>query len=449
MRHNQENQITPREPFKLPAYDEVALVLQGGGALGSYQAGVYEGLEEAGVHPNWISGISIGALNTAIIAGNPPEKRTEALRGFWNTICQPADLLEHFGAWMPRAAGMHDMARKWSSLWAAGRALTEGQRGFFLPRLPVPVPGMGKRLPKEVSFYDTAALRATLLQFADFDRINDGDIRVSVGAVNVRTGNLVYFDNTKMRLEPEHFMASGALPPGFPAVEIDGEYYWDGGLVSNTPLTEVVSDPHHKDTLVFQVDLWSSSGVLPGDLLDVAERAKDIQYSSRTRAITAMLGSNQRHAQLIKELLKHVPEGLEKHHPLIREAQEVADGSAVNVVHLIYRNKAYEGHYKDYEFSIDTMGEHWQTGLDDIRASFEHPEWFAIPSHDSGFVTHDVHRPGGAPQKARLMGATKPVHRSRRRHKAGLAQPHPDAVVPNTAPLAEAPRETAQETAAR
>lgn len=228
MRENQEKQDTPRQLFKLPAYDEVALVLQGGGALGSYQAGVYEGLEEAGIHPNWISGISIGALNTAIIAGNPPGKRTEALRGFWNTICQPADMLGHLGAWMPRAFGMHDAARKWSSLWAAGRALTEGQRGFFSPRLSLPVPGLGKRLPKEVSFYDTSVLRATLLQFADFDRINDGDIRVSVGAVNVRTGNLVYFDNTQMRLAPEHFMASGALPPGFPAVEIDGEYYVSG-----------------------------------------------------------------------------------------------------------------------------------------------------------------------------------------------------------------------------
>ncbi|MBC8721363.1 patatin-like phospholipase family protein [Paraburkholderia sp. 31.1] len=449
MRQDQETSGTPRKTFKLPAYDEVALVLQGGGALGSYQAGVYEGLEEAGIHPDWISGISIGALNTAIIAGNAPGKRTEALHGFWNTICQPADMLGNLGAWLPRAAGMHDLSRKWSSCWAAGRALTEGQRGFFSPRLPVPIPGMGKRSPEEVSFYDTTALRATLLQFADFDRINDGDIRVSVGAVNVRTGNLVYFDNTQMRLSPEHFMASGALPPGFPAVEIDGEYYWDGGLVSNTPLTEVVSDPQHKDTLVFQVDLWSASGGLPGDMLDVSERAKDIQYSSRTRAITAMLGSTQRHAQLIKELLKHVPPGLEKQHPLIREAREVADGSTVNVVHLIYKNKAYEGHYKDYEFSIDTMSEHWQTGLDDIRASFEHPDWFAIPDHDSGFVTHDVHRPGGAPHATRLEGASKPAHYSRRRHKAGVAQPHLEVAAPKSAPLGETTKEAVQDATGR
>ncbi len=216
--------------------------------------------------------------------------------------------------------------------------------------------------------------------------------------MNVRTGNLVYFDNTKMRLEPEHFMASGALPPGFPAVEIDGEFYWDGGLVSNTPLTEIIRESQHKDTLVFQVDLWSARGTLPGDFLDVSERTKDIQYSSRTRAITDFVSHNQKHARLIKELLEHVPEKTRRSHPLLREAQKVADGGAVNVVHLIYKNKFFEGHYKDYEFSNDTMDEHWASGLEDIRRSFGHPEWFEVPSHDLGFVTHDVHRYEPAPQ---------------------------------------------------
>jgi NTE family protein len=299
---------------------------------------------------------------------------------------------------------MEDLSRKWASMWAAGRALTEGQPGFFSPRRPLPTPGLGKQTPDVVSYYDTAALKETLLKFADFDRINDGDIRVSVGAVNVQTGNLVYFDNTKMRLEPEHFMASGALPPGFPAVEIDGEYYWDGGLVSNTPLTEVLRDADHKDALVFQVDLWSASGNAPGDFLDVSERAKDIQYSSRTRAITNMLADRQKHARFIKALLAHVPADLLKSDPLFRLAEEAADGSAINVVHLIYKNKAYEGHYKDYEFSIDTMREHWESGLEDIRDSFSHREWFDVPTREQGFVTHDVHRrPGSVPQSDRDM----------------------------------------------
>ena len=388
--------------FVLPHYDEVALVLQGGGALGSYQAGVYEGLAEIGVHPGTISGISIGALNTAIIAGNAPENRVAALRGFWNRICHPLDWVGGLGAWMPPMFGMQAFSRKWASVWAAGRALTEGQPGFFSPRVPLPVAGFGKQNPNVVSYYDTAALKETLLEFADFDRINDGDVRVSVGAVNVRTGNLVYFDNTKMRLKPEHFMASGALPPGFPAVEIDGEYYWDGGLVSNTPLTEVLRDADHKDALVFQVDLWSARGNAPGDFFDISARAKDIQFSSRTRAVTSMLADRQKHARFIKELLAHIPADVRRTDPLFRLAEEAADGSAINVVHLIYKNKPYEGHYKDYEFSIDTMREHWDSGLEDIRDSFSHREWFDVPSREQGFVTHDVHRlPGSVPQDDR------------------------------------------------
>ncbi|WP_427308476.1 DUF3734 domain-containing protein [Cupriavidus sp. H39] len=394
MRRSQRKTSHQTTPLALPPYDELGLVLQGGGALGSYQAGVYEGLSQAGIHPTWVSGISIGALNTAIIAGNAPEDRVEALREFWKTISLPPDLIGQSGAWVPAMFGFWDIARRWSSVWAASRALVEGQQGFFLPRSPLHsfgAPG-STPTPSQLSFYDTSALRATLLKYADFDRINDGNTRVSIGAVNVRTGNLVYFDNTKMRLEPEHFMASGALPPGFPAVEINGEFYWDGGLVSNTPLTEILRESQHKDTLIFQVDLWSASGALPGNFLDVSGRTKDIQYSSRTRSVTASMEGRQKQARLIKELLEHVPKAVRETHPLMREAQRIADGSAVNVVHLIYRNKFFEGHYKDFEFSADTMGEHWISGLDDICDSLARPECLAIPSHDIGFVTHDVHR---------------------------------------------------------
>lgn len=391
MRRSQRIPSQPTGAVALPPYDEVCLVLQGGGALGSYQAGVYEGLANAGIHPTWVSGISIGALNTAIIAGNAPADRVTALRDFWQAISQQTDIIGMAGAWLPAAFGFADIARKWSSMWAAGRALMEGQQGFFLPRSPLQGLGNGAG-PGHVSFYDTNALRATLLKYADFDRINNGDMRVSVGAVNVRTGNLIYFDNASMRLEPEHFMASGALPPGFPAVEIDGEFYWDGGLVSNTPLTEIVRESQHKDTLVFQVDLWSASGALPGNFLDVSERTKDIQYSSRTRAITAFMEGRQKHARLIKAMLEHVPASVRESLPLMHEAQRIADGSAVNVVHLIYRNKFFEGHYKDFEFSADTMREHWTSGLDDISDTLAQPGCLAIPSHDVGFVTHDVHR---------------------------------------------------------
>ncbi|OAJ61731.1 hypothetical protein A6V36_23575 [Paraburkholderia ginsengiterrae] len=392
MNASRRNKLQKPQHLKLPSYDEIGLVLQGGGALGSYQAGVYEGLAESGIEPTRISGISIGALNTAIIAGNAPADRVDALRGFWNTISQPATFFSQTAAGIPVWPEVEDIGRKWLSAWSATRTLLEGQEGFFSPRMQLSFATHGKERPDQVSYYDTSALRETLLKYANFDRVNNGDIRVSVGAVNVRTGNLVYFDNSTMRLAPEHFIASGALPPGFPAVEIDGEFYWDGGLVSNTPLTEIIRESQHKDTLVFQVDLWSSRGKLPGDLLDVSERTKDIQYSSRTRAITAFMSQRQKHAQMIKVLLEHIPEKIQFVHPLIREARKVADGSAVNVVHLIYKNKTFEGHYKDYEFSKATMREHWESGLEDIRRSFEHPEWFDIPSREIGFVTRDVHR---------------------------------------------------------
>jgi NTE family protein len=392
MHASRRNKLQQPNPVTLPPYDEIALVLQGGGALGAYQAGVYEGMAEVGVEPTRISGISIGALNTAIIAGNAPADRVEALRGFWSTISRKADLLSHFGSHIPAWPGLEDARRTWTSAWSATRTLFEGQQGFFSPRMEASFAGFARKSPDQVSYYDTSALRATLMKYADFDRINNGNIRVSVGAVNVRTGNLVYFDNLLMRLAPEHFMASGALPPGFPAVEIDGEFYWDGGLVSNTPLTEVVRECQHRNTLVFQVDLWSARGTLPGNFLDVSERTKDIQYSSRTRAITAFMSQNQKHARMIKALLEHVPEEVRRTHPLLLEAQQAANGGAVNVVHLIYKNKAFEGHYKDYEFSNGTMLEHWASGLDDIRRSFGHPEWFDIPSHEIGFVTRDVHR---------------------------------------------------------
>jgi NTE family protein len=391
MQSGRRNKLKQPHHIKLPQYDEIGLVLQGGGALGSYQAGVYEGLAEVGVEPTRISGISIGALNTAIIAGNAPKDRVQALRGFWDCISQPSDVFSHTGARIPGWPGYEDAGRRWSSAWAATRTLLEGQDGFFTPRMQLPF-GMARMRPDQVSYYDTSALRKTLLRFADFDRINSREMRVSVAAVNVRTGNLVYFDNAAIKLAPEHFIASGALPPGFPAVEIDGEFYWDGGLVSNTPLTEIVNECQHRDTIVFQVDLWNARGNLPGDFLDISERMKDIQYSSRTRSITSFMAQNLKNAQMIKALLEHIPAKIRQSDPLLKEAQKIANGSAVNVVHLIYKDKSFEGHYKDYEFSKDTMDEHWASGLEDIRRSFAHPEWFEIPSRDVGFVTRDVHR---------------------------------------------------------
>jgi NTE family protein len=373
------------------AYPVVALVLQGGGALGSYQAGVAQGLAEAGIQPNWLAGISIGALNAAVIAGNAPERRVAQLRGFWETICrQPW--------WPPLHStllrdGAEDIPQSWRVLvdtFESTRALFEGQNGFFVPR-PWAALGIGPRDAKTASYYDTAPLRATLERYADFDRIADArEMRVSVGAVNVRTGNFIYFDNTERRLGPEHFMASAALPPGFPAVEVDGEFYWDGGLVSNTPLQQVVTAFPRRDTLVFQIDLWSATGELPTDLLQVAERQKDIQYSSRTRMVTNTLREEQDMRRLLHEAIARVPES-ERKGGWYERAANLASLARHNVIHLIYRDKPYESYAKDYQFGLVTMNEHWSSGLSDLRATLAHRHWLDMPSAERPFVTHDLH----------------------------------------------------------
>ncbi|QEL56830.1 patatin-like phospholipase family protein [Chromobacterium paludis] len=368
-------------------YQVVALVLQGGGALGAYQAGVYQGLAEAELHPNWVAGISIGALNAAVIAGNPPEQRAERLQQFWSTISRqpllppsPHNLVD--AEWPPALQG-------WLNGLEAWRALIEGQNGFFVPRSPLRAPAGGT-----ASFYDTAPLKSTLERLVDFDRLNDsGEMRVSVGAVNVKSGNFVYFDNTRQRLRPEHFMASGALPPGFPAVEIDGEHYWDGGMVSNTPLQQVLTARPRKHSLVFQVDLWNARGALPEDLSTVALRQKDIQFSSRTRMITGYMKETQQFRQMLREVMELVPEA-QRDAPAYRRAAEQACDRLFNVLHLIYQDKPCEGHYKDYQFSARAMREHWDSGLADIRSSLAHPEWLRMPQPDQPFVSHDVHRPG-------------------------------------------------------
>ncbi|HEY0296530.1 MAG TPA: patatin-like phospholipase family protein [Bordetella sp.] len=376
------------------AYETVALVLQGGGALGAYQAGVVEGLGEAGIEPNWVAGISIGALNAAIIAGNPPRRRVERLREFWQTIARqpllPTDIVVPTDA---AQAWPESLVQAFNGM-AAWRALTEGQNGFFVPR-PAPWLFGARPTPTTASYYDTSPLRHTLERFADFDRINDTrQMRVSVGAVNVRNGNFEYFDNTEQTLRPEHFIASGALPPGFPAVEIDGEYYWDGGIVSNTPLYQVLMHEPRKDSLVFQVDLWSAEGDPPTDLTEVATRQKDIQYSSRTRMVTTSMERMQVYRRLLREVMELVPPA-KRGNAWYRRAAEMACDRRFNIIHLIYKDKPFDGQAKDFQFGMVSLLDHWNTGLQDMRRTLQHPDWLDMPSGEHSFVTHDVHRKQG------------------------------------------------------
>lgn len=378
----------PQQPNNSLPYDVVALVLQGGGALGAYQAGVYEGLHEAGIRPNWVAGISIGALNAAIIAGSPEDERVQRLRDFWESICATP-------VQWPAGEGLADASpfafdmRSLHNAMAATQALLQGQPGFFKPRFPPPFmsPFSGDAA---TSFYDTAPLGKTLEKLVDFDRLNSGEVRVSVGAVNVRTGNLTYFDTADRKLGPKHFMASGALPPGFPAIEIDAEHYWDGGVVSNTPLSRVLSS-EPRDTLTFQVDLWSAKGRVPHDLMEVSSRQKDIQYSSRTRAITNQIRQMQKMRQALRKTMERLPDDAKKD-PEIRAIADLARHRSYNIIHLIYQSKIYEGHSRDYEFGPHAMRSHWQSGLEDIRRTLADRKRLDPPAPELGIVTHDIHR---------------------------------------------------------
>lgn len=354
------------------AYETRALVLQGGGALGAYQAGVYEGLHEAGIELTDLAGISIGALNAAIIAGNPPERRIERLHDFWNTICQPYvgpvanPLLEH------SLFQINDLARQFLGALHAGSALMVGQKGFFHPRFP-PAALSAALDPACVGHYDTRPLKDTLESLCDFDRINDAGLRVSIGAVNVRTGNFAYFDNRRTRLRPEHFMASGALPPAFPAIEIDGEYYWDGGLVSNTPLTYVMDQlpaGSRQPVTVFQIDLFRARGRVPETLADAAEREKDIRYSSRTRLVSDEVRARHQLHQRLRRLAALLPRAQRGS----AEVQALLAGTLdapITLVHVIHRRKDSETQTKDYEFSHLSMAEHWQAGGADMGAALQ------------------------------------------------------------------------------
>ncbi len=372
---------------KALGYERTVLVLQGGGALGAYQAGVFEALCAHGLEMDWVAGISIGAINAALIAGNRPEDRFDRLRAFWETVTAEHTLLPVQA--LLGAFGADGVARTIASQIGASMALSHGQPGFFRPR-PVPPWLLPPGTPAATSFYDTAPLRGTLERLVDFDRINAGPMRFSVGAVNVRTGNFVYFDNTSHRIGPEHVMASGALPPGFPAVEIDGEFYWDGGLVSNTPLQVVLESLPQVSSLIFQVDLWSARGPLPEDLVDVLERDKDIRYSSRTRMNTDHQAHLQAMRSTVAALLDKLPPELADE-PEVRFLRESVRPVPINVIHLIYQRKTFESHSKDYEFTRATMNAHWDAGYDDAARTLARRDWLRCPSA-AGLVTHDLHR---------------------------------------------------------
>ncbi|MGO8920261.1 MAG: patatin-like phospholipase family protein [Stellaceae bacterium] len=383
--HKKTHKAQPRPPF-----EQIALLLQGGGALGAYQAGVYQAMAEADLHPDWVAGISIGAINSALIVGNPPESRVDKLRAFWQAVTAPPWWTgkEHPGSLFAKG----DAARGLLNQISAGVALTSGAPGFFAPRIPAPWLAPAGTA-EATSYYDTAALRGTLERLVDFDRINAGETRLSIGAVNVRSGNFVYFDTETHLIRPEHVMASGSLPPGFPSVEIEGEHYWDGGLVSNTPLQWVMESEPRRDTLAFQVDLWSARGELPRTIAEVQTRQKEIQFSSRTRANSDRFRQLQELRKALSSLLKQLPEEM-KASAEAKMLSRVADPKVYTLVQLIYRSKQYEGDSKDYEFSRLSMEDHWRSGYNDTVRTLRHPEALERPDNADGVLVFDLAQDG-------------------------------------------------------
>ena len=367
---------------KRTAFEQVVLLLQGGGALGSYQGGVYQALAEADLHPDWVAGISIGSFNAAILAGNPPERRVERLREFWETVSKSP-----LGFYSEFFNLEDDFTHEAINQLRAWHIVMFGAPHFFVPRSPATVffPGHARK----ASFYDNRPISETLTRLVDFDRLNGGEMRFSVGAVDVRSGNFTYFEPGSERIGVEHIMASGSLPPAFPATEVAGNFYWDGGLVSNTPLEWVLDSQPRRDTLAFQVDLWSARGELPRDIIDVEVRHKEIVYSSRTRAATDHYKHVQKLRNALAKLLGNLP-------PELNETEEAkilagaADDKVFNIAHLIYRSKVYEGYSKDFEFSRRTMEEHWQAGYGDARLTLENPQVFELPDRLEGVKTFDL-----------------------------------------------------------
>ena len=281
-----------------------------------------------------------------------------------------------------------DLAHSLVNQTRAFGALVGGLQPFFVPRMLPPFL-QPRGSAEAVSFYDTTPLKATLERLVDFDRINECETRFSVGAVNVRTGNFIYFDSNTHHIGPEHVMASGSLPPGFPATEIDGEFYWDGGLVSNTPLEWVLDSRPRQDTLAFQVDLWSANGDFPRDLIESDVRQKEIRFSSRTRAATDQFRRAQKLRRAVGHLLKHVSHN-EKTRPDIELLAEEANEKVYNIIQLIYHAQNYEGSSKDYEFSRRTMEEHWRSGYNDAVRTLRHPEVLQRPDSPDGVFTFDL-----------------------------------------------------------
>ena len=370
--------MTAENKLKVHGYDKVVYLLQGGGSLGAYQVGVCSALLEKGCDPNWVVGTSIGAINSSIIVGNKPEDRIEKLKGFWNTVTSP-----YIPAMLPFQN--HYMAQVYIKWFSSLCTLLFGQPGFFKPRpynqLIFP------NFTSQLSFYDTSELRDTLIEFINFDIINQKKIRLTLASVCVEDNELEYFDNTKQTIEPEHVMASGALPPGFPAIRIGNKDYWDGGLSSNTPFNIVLSERLEANLLCILVNLFAYHQNPPMLLTDVIKRKKDIEFSSRYHHILKYLCDQQS----LRNEIYHLFKELEKvnHKAKLSPLAEHAHPTTLNIVRFHYRDSPSNLWTKDFEFSSQSIKELFDRGYHDVQMALQKPDWLKSKPNQRGVKLHE------------------------------------------------------------
>jgi len=362
---------------RAPDLEQIVLVFQGGGALGAYQAGVYEALHEAGIEPDWIIGTSIGAINASLIACNEPENRVARLREFWQRMAHKA-LWHQSSAW--------PLLSQTLSYW---NTLGHGIPGFFEPNYRA-FWGTHLRLgAEEAGYYTTAPLEKTLLQLADFSLVNRGRPRLTVGAAHVRTSRMHYFDSLQMPLGVRHVMASGALPPAFPAVRIDGELYGDGGILSNTPTEVVFEENPRRNSLIFAVHMWNPVGPEPETIWDVVHRQKDIQYSSRVATHIARQMETHRLRHVIRELLPHIPEPV-RSSPAVRELAGWGCLTRMHVVRLLAPRLGNEDHTKDVDFSPSGIRRRWEAGYASTQRAISRAPWQGEFNPLDGVILHEA-----------------------------------------------------------
>jgi NTE family protein len=359
---------------KLPG--QVILELQGGGALGAYQAGVYEALHTAGLEPDWIIGTSIGAINASLVAGNPADRRLDRLREFWKRMERDPlwDLHTDFPA-------LRDRLSHWATI-------THGVPGFFRPNVLAHAGDSYPLGPEQAGYYSTEPLRRTLSELVDFDLLNHGTPRLTVGAAHVRSGRMRYFDSRDGTIGVEHILASGALPPAFPAVRIDGELYWDGGILSNTPTEVVFDDNPRKNSLIFAVHLWNPLGAEPTTMAEVLNRHKDIQYSSRVTSHIARQQQTHRLRHVINQLAARLP-AAERNDPAVRELTAYGCQTRMHIVRLLAPQLDRESHTKDIDFSPNGIRMRWESGYAHTKSVLERMPWTGTFDPLSGVILHD------------------------------------------------------------